>query len=310
MHALRISLLGRFRAEHDGQDVHGLDTRKVQELFCYILLNRNRSLLREQLAAMLWRSDSDTRARSYLRKALWKLQSGLACVAGKGPEGLFEVNAECIKFVSTSDVWLDIDALETAYVSAKNIAAKDLDAERLLALQGVEGLYQGDLLEDLDEDWCISERERYHYMYLAVMHKLLDHYESCGDYDRGIDCGLRILHFDRVHELTYQKLMRLHYFAGDRTSALREYEQCAAALIDILGVSPGQQTKQLYQQILDDAVDDSGVNQLPVVAIRARLDLASTLVRLHEIQDAIMDLQAKVRDEIKMLEGIHVGNHH
>ena len=97
------------------------------------------------------------------------------------------------------------------------------------------------------QDWCICERERIHSMYLSMMDKLLEYCEACQAYERGIDYGIRILNFDHLHERTCQKFMRLHYLAGDRTSALREYAHCSEALMDELGVSPGQQTKLPYQ---------------------------------------------------------------
>ena len=48
--------------------------------------------------------------------------------------------------------------------------------------------------------------------------------------------GARILHCDRARERTHRRLMRLHFLAGDRTAALRqyprEYEQRVAGFFD------------------------------------------------------------------------------
>jgi DNA-binding SARP family transcriptional activator len=51
--------------------------------------------------------------------------------------------------------------------------------------------------------------------------------------------------------------MRAYYMAGDRTMALRQYERCAAALAEELGVAPSTQTLMLYEQ----RKTDSGVEE-------------------------------------------------
>ena len=81
-------------------------------------------------------------------------------------------------------------------------------------------------------------------MCLTIMDKLLDYCETTQTYERGMEYALRILQFDRVHERTYQKLMRLRFPAEDRTSALREYKHCSQVLIDELGVQPRRSTSK------------------------------------------------------------------
>lgn len=309
MQALKLYLFGSFRAQNEDQDVPGLEIRKVQELFCYLLFNRNRSHLREHLASLMWNSNSDARARSYLRKALWNLQIALANnKAASDGNQILEVDADSIKLASTDYFYLDIDAFEKAYDSIKSVPGKDLDAEQAHVLEGVEVLYQGEILEGWDQDWCLCERARFHHMYLSIMDKLLDYCETCQSYEHGIDYGMRILHFDCVHERTYQKLMRLHYLAGDRTSALREYEHCAEALIDELGVQPSQQTKALYQQIQGGVIGNRCLSQAKPYEAVPDIDLAGMLDRLQEVQSAIGDLQGRVQREIAVLENALSGH--
>jgi len=54
MKTLCIHLFGKFQAELDGRVLRDLDAFKVQELFCYLLLNRDRSHHREVLAELFW----------------------------------------------------------------------------------------------------------------------------------------------------------------------------------------------------------------------------------------------------------------
>jgi two-component SAPR family response regulator len=94
-------------------------------------------------------------------------------------------------------------------------------------------LYHGDLLEDWFQDWCLYERERLQNIYLAALDKLMDYCEASRDYDAGLAYGTRILRHDLARERTHRRLMRLYYLAGDRTSALRQYDRCVQILCSL-----------------------------------------------------------------------------
>jgi hypothetical protein len=57
MSRLCITVFGKFDVRCDDEALEGLDTRKVQELFCYLLLNRDQPHSREALASLLWDED-------------------------------------------------------------------------------------------------------------------------------------------------------------------------------------------------------------------------------------------------------------
>ena len=77
MSTLSIQLFGKFCVRRNDQVLEGFDARKVQELFCYLLLHRNHSLPRETLAGLLWPDTTTIQSKKNLRQALWQLQSAL-----------------------------------------------------------------------------------------------------------------------------------------------------------------------------------------------------------------------------------------
>jgi DNA-binding SARP family transcriptional activator len=89
-------------------------------------------------------------------------------------------------------------------------------------------------------------------MFLSMLSKLMDYCEARREYDTGIEYGERILSFDIARERTYRSLMRLHYMARDRTTALRLYDRCVKALRSELDVAPATSTVTLYEQIRND----------------------------------------------------------
>ena len=66
------------QAESDGQPLSDLDGAKVQKLYAFLLLHRDRPHSRVSLASLLWGEMPEAHARQYLRKALWQL-------AGRSP---------------------------------------------------------------------------------------------------------------------------------------------------------------------------------------------------------------------------------
>src|SRR5688572_3310625 len=99
MSTLDIHLFGRFSVRSNGQALAGLDARKVQELFCYLLLYRDRPHPRETLAGILW-DECTVQSKTYLRKALWQLQATLDRRMAPGSGHLLLVEPDWIQLNS------------------------------------------------------------------------------------------------------------------------------------------------------------------------------------------------------------------
>ncbi|MBV7335343.1 bacterial transcriptional activator domain-containing protein [Chloroflexi bacterium TSY] len=254
MNTLHVSLFGKFQIHQAQYPVVGLDARKVQELLCYLLVYKNRSHCREELAALLWGDKTTSHSKKYLRQALWQLQSILNPESDSCQQVLL-VDPEWVHVNPNVNIWIDTVEFENAFACVQSILASELDRERVQTLHTAVQLYQGDFLEGWYQDWCIYERERYQSIYLAMQEKLLAYCEAQDDYESGMIHGHYILRYDRAQERTHRRLMRLHYRAGNRTSALRQFQSCVAALDEELGVGPAQSTLELYEQIRSDQLD-------------------------------------------------------
>ena len=314
MSTLNISRFGKFCARRDGQILEGFDARKVQELFCYLLLHRDHSLSREMLASVLWPETTTALSKKSLRQVLWQLQSALGSQNAAVQHRMLVVDPEWIQLNARADFWLDVAALEYASNVTQNILGPDLDAQKALVLQQAVQLYQGPLLEGWYNDWCILERERLQTLYLTILDKLMGYCEARRDYEIGLQYGMRIMCYDRARERTHRLLMRLHYLSGDRAAALRQFEQCAAALEDELGVGPSKHTVALYEQIQADQLTETesrststSVAPTPESASPLLLDV---LGRLTQLQVALTDLQAQVQQTMKTVEQIVESNRH
>ncbi len=306
MSKIRISLFGKFHIEADGS-ILKFETHKAEELLVYLLLRRDQPHTRERLADALWGEITPEQSKSYLRKALWQLQSVLESACGKD---MLLVDAEWIQFNQHFECWLDIAIFEKAFKSAKGIRGKDLDDAQVQFIQDAVDMYRGGLLEGWYQDWRLYERERLQYLYMAMLDKLMDYCEGRGDYEKGLAYGERILKLDRAHERTHRWLMRLHYLAGDRTSALRQYQKCAAILWEELQVEPAESTRLLYEMIRKDKLEDS---PQPVETENVNIDKAplnTVLNHLSAFHKELSQIQSKLTQDMQIIQRTIKGNRH
>ena len=264
---VRMRLLGRVSIEQDGQPPADLPA-KALELLSFLLLHRDRAHSREELAALLWPDAGAALARKYLRQTLWQLQSALAA-------RLLLLSPGWVRIDADADWWLDVDAFERAWEASRDVAGAGLTGMQAHELEEAVVLYRGDLSEGSYSDWCIYERDRLQLTYLAMLEKLMGYCEAQHRYSQGVAYGHRILRHDPAREVTHRQLMRLHYRAGDRTTALRQYERCAEALDRELGLAPTAGTVALRDQIRADRLDAMvGVDPSggPLIELQRRFD--------------------------------------
>lgn len=296
MSGLHVCLFGRFRARYEDGNSVDLNARKAQELLCYLLLYRDRPHTRDTLATLLWSDSTATRSRKYLRQTLWQLQ---ATIRPRTPslhpllldDNWVRINREAIR-------WLDVAVFEQTFIRARGVPGQQLDPQQAQALQEAVALYHGDLLEDWSQDWCLFERERLQNIYLIMLEKLIDYCEFQQRYETGMAYGTRILQCDRARERTHRRLMRLYYLSGNRTAALRQYQRCAKALDEELGVSPAQSTLALYEQIRADRLPAptqplARADRLPGTPSSTLDDL---LHQIEELQNTLDTARRKLRE--------------
>jgi DNA-binding SARP family transcriptional activator len=299
MELLHASLFGKFRLRLGEEVLHGLGSQKAQELFCYLLLCRNRPHSREVLASLLWAEHTTSQSKSYLRKALWQLHSTLDPPAKRCGVRLLAIEHEWIQLDVHTGLWLDVAVLEEALAGVQGVPGKLLGVEEAKELKDAVELYEGDLLEGWYQEWCIYERERLQQTLLSALDKLMGYCEANHDYEAGLAYGMRILRFDRAREYTHRQLMRLRYAAGDRTGALHQYEQCAATLDEELGIEPGERTKMLYQQLKADRLHQGSVETR---SSRRGTVLQKALNHLKKLDAILMNVQEQVHREIAAVE--------
>jgi len=240
-------VLGPFQALDTDATPIDFSHRKVQALLAYLAVEHSRSQTREHLASLLWARTGEERARHNLRQALSRLRSLCADMIQSGGDGVALNTQSCL-----------IDVLQF-----EGLARSDDEQDLRKALD----LYRGELMEGYNsseeeyQDWLLVERVRLRKLACQVASRLADLLIGQNRTTDAIDVLNRLLRFDRANESTQRALIQLLAESGQRSEALRQYQECEAALIQELGVKPGPQTQQLYEAIREGRPIGSAASQ-------------------------------------------------
>lgn len=297
MNELQVALFGKFCVQFGGCFLEGLEVQKAQELFCYLLLHRDQHYHRDKLATVLWGDDCSTnQAKAYLRKALWQLQQALSSLPMTADCPVLLVDADWLALNSEFPLWLDTAVFEQAHHLVKGKAPHEINQQTQRLVEEAIHLYRGDFLEGWYQEWCIYERERFEYMYLNLLDKLMQQCEYNQTYEKGVSYGQLILHHDEAREHTHYHLMRLYYLAGYRVEALRQYHRCTTILHEELGVDPSHRTQTLYQALQADNLEQ--LVTLTDDGRHANLALNQTLHHLEKAKKLLDHMQTEIQREI------------
>src|SRR5262249_6950452 len=87
---------------------------------------------------------------------------------------------------------------------------------------------------------------------IEVVAKLPAHQARTSETERAIQTAARLLALDPLQEAVHRTLMRLYARQGRRATALRQYQMCVELLQRELRAEPEAETKQLYQELLQE----------------------------------------------------------
>lgn len=232
---LRLSVLGHIEVE-GAEGVERLYQQpRLLLLLSYLALAPSRVFSRrEQVATAFWPDQSDDRARSSLRSALYQLRTllGADVVQSRG----------------------DDIAIDTAIVSSD--AQQFTDALRNDQLARALELYRGPLLDGVTphsadlQHWLDEQRESYRAAAADAAWQLAERYEStASDLTSAARWARRAAKLAGTDERRIRRVMTLLDRAGDSAGAVMVYEEFTRFLSRELEMEPSGETTQLARSL-------------------------------------------------------------
>jgi DNA-binding SARP family transcriptional activator/predicted ATPase len=273
---LQLSLLGPLRINVGDGQPFDLPARKEAALLAYLATEHRRAHSRESLVGLLWPDASLDKARLSLRVNLSNLKKHLQ----PATSGAILVSTPHeIQFLAAA-CELDLVEFDRCLRSGERHEHRrdELCHRCAPAFSRAAELYRGPFLDgfSLDqcqhfEEWLFMQRERFRAQILEVLEKLTTYHLSRRDLTAALTCARLQLEIDPLREQAHHQIIQIHLAQGDRTGALRQYEQCRAVLAAELGIEPDVELRALRDLILaaPAATNSSPPSPLGAEAVRS-----------------------------------------
>ncbi len=244
----RLSWLGHPRIERDAAPVR-LDTRKTTALLAYLTLT-NHPVSRERLAAIFWPEFDQERAPANLRRSVASLHGAL-------PGQWLAAERDKIGVRLSKELWVDVLQARLFIAAVKRHAHDDEEGcpDCRAWLEQAAALYAGDFLEGFSlpdcsefDDWQLAERESIRFDQGWTLQRLARAQAAAEQWEQGLKTARSWVALDRLHEPAQALLIRLLALSGQRSAAVRHYEEFAALLRSELGAQPNPKTREPFEQ--------------------------------------------------------------
>ncbi|GIK58008.1 MAG: transcriptional activator [Chloroflexota bacterium] len=253
MAQLNLLLLGAPLIERNGVPIK-VDTRKATALLAYLAVT-GQMHSRETLAALFWPDKAESRAR--LRRTLSVLHTALA-------RSWLDIERETISLERNASLWADVDHFHTLLASCQTHghAADVICPACLVALGEAAALYRDDFMAGFSlrdspgfDEWQTLQTESLRRELISILRRLGQGHSARGEFEPALNATRRWLALDPLDEAGHRLLMQVYAWAGQRSAALRQYQECQRLLDAELSVTPAAETTALYEQIRNGLMD-------------------------------------------------------
>lgn len=199
-------------------------TKKVKELFLFLVHNRNKVINRDTLIELLWSNIDLEQARVNLHSTIYQIRRTILA---------YEMNINITRVnggykLDLQNILIDVDLFEqTAATLPKEICSDTLD--KYISFLS---LYTGDYLINMDYWWSEGERTRLQNLYFQHAFFLIQFYIENASYTEAIDICIHMQSINPFEENTYHYLISLYGKIGNKTAKQNQEKRLQKLLSD------------------------------------------------------------------------------
>ncbi|MEM7335750.1 MAG: BTAD domain-containing putative transcriptional regulator [Chloroflexota bacterium] len=227
--------------------------RKGLALLAYLAVEQQPQS-RETLEGLLWPEFSADSARNNLRRELSLLKKQLEAPLIQADTLQIGLNPEIEFWVDTNSFQTEIEALETTQQTIET----DQQAKQLAEAISV---YRNDFLAGFNlpnciafEDWHSAQRSRLQQLLMEGLSSLVNWHVAQSHYELALDFARQNVTADPLDEAAQHALIQTLALTGQKTAAIRQYDQYKALLWEELRVEPEKDLSDLFDSIRDNKI--------------------------------------------------------
>ncbi len=249
---LVVNTLGQFDVIKNGCSLimNSAGSKKIWELFKFMLTHKDRSFTPESLMDHLWVSEEYSDPRSTLRKQMHRLRKTL------GEDGIDE-SQRTILFTNGYYRWndqisikMDAEIFEN-YVKNGDDQKETSPGVALKSYKDALNLYVGDYLpECTSQYWVYAARNHYRRLYLKTVMNMIDLLKAREAYDEILELCQKAIQIDVYEEVFHINLLEAFMVSGEFRQAFEHYEYITGFYEREMGISPSDEMRAIYKRLL------------------------------------------------------------
>ena len=246
---IAASALGPLEVRVAGRRVPRWNSLKARAVFQYLLVHQDRPTRRDVLMALQWPDHSHNSARNNLNVTLYSLRNTLDGL-GHGAQPILYRDG-CYSLNPDLTWWIDRTEFLSAVDEARRARRADQPKQVIAAHRKALGLYRGPLFEDdVVSEWYLPEQRRLKDLYGRALEEVAELHFRLGELSDALQFGQLAIGNDPCSEVIHRLLMRCYASQHQQQLVSRQYRVCVAALRDELGVTPSDETTQLFRKLI------------------------------------------------------------
>lgn len=239
----KAEVLGLARLSYAGKEV-SFGRAEACDLFALLSTSRE-GVLTQSVIDTLWPGEGERGARR-LESAIRDVNGAMRQVTGLAATVKFVVKAGSRRRLAAAYFDVDFWRFEDAY---KVATTTEEDVTRAAALHDMLALYQGPLLAQRDDLWCLPLRQAAQTRAVHAATRLAE-LERKRDPDRALDVlTLAVDRVDPHSEVLWCQLMTIQGELGRLPAVRRSFEQLKERLAELDAV-PSAQARQTYERLI------------------------------------------------------------
>ncbi|MDN5351822.1 MAG: hypothetical protein PWQ12_741 [Clostridiales bacterium] len=225
-------------------------SKKIWELYKFMLTYRDRAFTPESLMDQLWVSESYNDPRSTLRRQMHRLRQALLEDSCADCDKTLLFSNGYYKWNHSIPVSLDNEQFEAFVDEGEHL--RDISPnEALKAYRAALDLYVGDYLpECFDQHWVFPIRNHYRRLYLTAVEHTVELLLTIKNYDEIVQLCQKAIQIDTYEEHFHLRLMEALMHKGQQKQALEHYEYITGFYYQEMGLKPSNEMKALYKKLL------------------------------------------------------------
>ncbi|RKX69627.1 hypothetical protein DRP53_07600, partial [candidate division WOR-3 bacterium] len=218
-------------------------TKKVEELFYFLVVHRNEFLTRDGVTGEFWPDHNPKIARQLFHNFLYWIRRTIRKNIIIFERGYYKISSD-LKF------WVDIEEFKRLINLGQGLINDGNHIGGLVELEKALSLYRGGFMDSFYGEWSQKLRLEFEALYLDLLENLAKGYYKMQNHQKAVIFCRELISADPYNEEAYRLLMRCYAKLNNLGGVKKTYEELRDVLKRDLKTDPHPLTRELLNSLI------------------------------------------------------------